>query len=243
MSIIRRKRENNYAIIPNSIMEDDRLSFEARGLLAYILTRPDNWIFRTEHLKKVTGFGRDKCQRLIREILDLGYGKRETKHDENGHFQGQELVFYDDIFFDQPEPSNQALGYGEPDSPEPEITADGKSGPLISTDKKLPSKEIYISPFQKFWDAFADKRGREGAERVWNRKQLDNVADEVIAGAVRYTKTRGDNRQYWKQAQGWLNDGRWNDEPPSEQSGKTQTSLENLSPLEKLRLETMGAAS
>lgn len=110
----------------------------------------------------------------------------------------------------------------------------------ITSNKKTNKKS---SCFEQFWDAFADKRGREGAERVWNRKRLDNMADEVIAGAVRYTKTRGDNRQYWKQAQGWLNDGRWNDEPSSGQSGKTQTSLENLSPLEKLRLETMGAAS
>lgn len=79
------------------------------------------------------------------------------------------------------------------------------------------------SRFQEFWDAFADKRGRDGAERVWKRKRLDNVADEVIAGAVRYTKTRGDNRQYWKQAQGWLNDGRWNDEAPSAQPASNQS--------------------
>jgi DNA-binding transcriptional regulator YhcF (GntR family) len=71
-----------------------------------------------------------------------------------------------------------------------------------------------ISPksrFEEFWNTFSDKRGRDGAERVWNRKHLDNVADEVIAGAKAYVKSRGDDRKYWKQAQGWLNDGRWKD--------------------------------
>ena len=68
-----------------------------------------------------------------------------------------------------------------------------------------------VSRFEEFWDAFADKRGRDGAERVWNRKHLDNVADEIISGAKAYVKSRGADRKYWKQAQGWLNDGRWKD--------------------------------
>jgi uncharacterized protein YdaU (DUF1376 family) len=76
-------------------------------------------------------------------------------------------------------------------------------------DNKKDTKKV--SRFQEFWDAFSDKRGRDGAERVWNRKHLDNVADEVIYGAKAYVKSRGDDRKYWKQAQGWLNDGRWKD--------------------------------
>lgn len=68
--------------------------------------------------------------------------------------------------------------------------------------------------FDAFWEAFADKRGKEGALRVWNRKKLDSKADEVIAGALAYVKHRGDNQRFWKMAQGWLNDGRWMDEYP-----------------------------
>lgn len=67
--------------------------------------------------------------------------------------------------------------------------------------------------FDDFWDCFADKRGRAAALRTWKRHKLDSIADEVIAGAKRYVASRGTDRRYWKQAQGWLNDGRWADEP------------------------------
>jgi len=69
-----------------------------------------------------------------------------------------------------------------------------------------------VDRFQDFWDAFADKRGKDGAERVWKRRKLDEIADYVIEGASQYAATRGTERKYWKQAQGWLNDGRWQDD-------------------------------
>jgi hypothetical protein len=73
--------------------------------------------------------------------------------------------------------------------------------------------ENKYSRFDEFWDCFADKRGKEAARRVWNWKKLDDIADQVINGARRYVASRGSDRKFWKQAQGWLNDGRWEDEP------------------------------
>jgi len=66
--------------------------------------------------------------------------------------------------------------------------------------------------FNDFWEVFADKRGKDGALRVWKRLKLDNIAQDVINGAAAYARTRGGDKKYWKQAQGWLNDGRWKDE-------------------------------
>ncbi len=73
-------------------------------------------------------------------------------------------------------------------------------------------EEEYTSNFEDFWKVFSDSRGKGGAKRVWQRKKLDNKASEVIAGAKRYVTSRGVDRKYWKQAQGWLNDERWLDE-------------------------------
>jgi len=68
------------------------------------------------------------------------------------------------------------------------------------------------SRFQEFWDVYADKRSRAEAEKVWKRKKLDGIAEEVISGARRYVQARGPDRKFWKQAQGWLNGERWADD-------------------------------
>jgi len=41
--IIRRKVNRNFTVVPNEPVNDTRLSFEALGLLTYLLSRPDNW--------------------------------------------------------------------------------------------------------------------------------------------------------------------------------------------------------
>nr|WP_256366946.1 helix-turn-helix domain-containing protein [Lentilitoribacter sp. Alg239-R112] len=107
--------------------------------------------------------------------------------------------------------------------------ASGENGhsPAVKTTAQEPSKEITINNkkqtkksgddrFEEFWEAFEDKRGKQGALKVWMRKKLDKIADQVISGALIYRTTRGPEQRYWKQAQGWLNDGRWEDElaPP-----------------------------
>lgn len=79
-------------------------------------------------------------------------------------------------------------------------------------------KNIYNPPiippgFVRFWDAFADKRCKDAALKVWKSRKLESIADEVVAGAERYAATRGPDRQFWKMPQGWLNAGRWADEP------------------------------
>jgi hypothetical protein len=74
----------------------------------------------------------------------------------------------------------------------------------------MPSKPV--DRFDEFWEAFADKRGKEAALKTWNRKKLNLIADDVIAGAIKYSAIRGADRKFWKQAQGWLNDGRWEDD-------------------------------
>jgi hypothetical protein len=84
-----------------------------------------------------------------------------------------------------------------------------------------PVRKNNISRFSEFWEVFADKRGKEAAQRVWKRKGLDKIADEVIAGARAYASSRPKEREFWKMAQGWLNDGRWQDQTVS--TGKVLT--------------------
>ena len=64
--IIRRKINARFTVVPNEPVNDERLSFEALGLLTYLLSRPDHWTVNLEQLKGRGGVGREKMQQMMR---------------------------------------------------------------------------------------------------------------------------------------------------------------------------------
>lgn len=93
MSITRAPRpESNFYVLNKSISEDRRLSWAARGMLIYLLGKPDHWkvsiaalINETGEAKKPTG--RDGVYTIINELLAAGYLMREPQRD-GGRFGG-----------------------------------------------------------------------------------------------------------------------------------------------------------
>ena len=119
------------------------------------------------------------------------------------------------LYYIMPEHENRGVVQSEPGSllSQGRFTVEPGGGSLLNPKPSLNHQEPKVCRFDEFWDCFAHMRGRDAARKVWNRRKLDNIADEVIAGAKQYVKTRGTDRKFWKQAQGWLADGRWADEP------------------------------
>jgi hypothetical protein len=68
------KDKNNPYVMINKIgMEDTRLSWKARGILAYLLSKPDNWKVNLEHLKKQAPDGKTSLRSGIDELKKYGY--------------------------------------------------------------------------------------------------------------------------------------------------------------------------
>lgn len=87
MVITRAKRSRNFSIIGNDIIEDQRLSFKARGLLIYMLSKPDDWKFYSSELVKHSDKdGREAINNAIKEIEAVGYLRRKQVRSEHGKF-------------------------------------------------------------------------------------------------------------------------------------------------------------
>lgn len=82
MSIIRAPRpEANFYMLSKSISEDARLSWAARGLLVFLLGKPDHWAVSVTHLRNETSksskpTGRDGVYGLLQELITAGYVQR-----------------------------------------------------------------------------------------------------------------------------------------------------------------------
>ena len=98
MAIIRTKRKNKYTTIDNCVFADHQLSFQAMGMLSYLLSKPDNWNALPKVLEKVTEgtakkSGRDAIYAILDELISVGFVVRR-KH------QSGEVDYF---IFDEPQ--------------------------------------------------------------------------------------------------------------------------------------------
>lgn len=59
--------------LPCEAMQDGRLSYAARGVLAYLLSKPRGERVRISHIMEQGKIGRDKASRLYNELKEYGY--------------------------------------------------------------------------------------------------------------------------------------------------------------------------
>jgi hypothetical protein len=97
--IIRRRHNGNFTIVPNKIFTEDRLSLAAKGLLGYLLSRPNGWHVHLEFVAKTLRIGRKKAQRLFNELIDARYITRQ----DQPRLAGQRFGRVDYVVYDVPE--------------------------------------------------------------------------------------------------------------------------------------------
>jgi hypothetical protein len=89
------KRENPYVMIDKCGLNDERLSWKAKGLLAYLLSKPDDWQIYESDLIKRAKDGRDAVRTALRELEKYGYMSRRQMRSEGGSFGQMEYVIYE----------------------------------------------------------------------------------------------------------------------------------------------------
>jgi hypothetical protein len=77
MSIIRVRKHTQFVSINMAVLADLSLSWEAKGLHVYLLSRVDHWQVSVTHLARSNRHaGRDKIYRMLRELIEHGYAQR-----------------------------------------------------------------------------------------------------------------------------------------------------------------------
>ncbi|PEI69322.1 DNA-binding protein [Bacillus wiedmannii] len=95
MGIFRVKKDNNYSVINNTGLKDKRLSWKAKGILAYILTLPDDWVFYREELSQHAKDGINSLRAGMQELKEYGYIKRFPIKDVKNKIVRWETIIYE----------------------------------------------------------------------------------------------------------------------------------------------------
>ena len=78
MAIIRTKREHNYTVINNKVLQRNQLSWQAMGMLSYLLSKPDDWSVVVNELISVTKdtakpTGNNGVYNILKELKEKGF--------------------------------------------------------------------------------------------------------------------------------------------------------------------------
>ena len=95
MSVYRRHKETNFTCIDNHLFNDKTLSMKAKGLLAQILSLPDDWKYSVNGLASLFSDGRDAVNGAINELIEHGYITRTKIVNELGTFDGYRYDIYE----------------------------------------------------------------------------------------------------------------------------------------------------
>ena len=135
MAIIRQKRKDRFSIIDNRIIENKKISFKARGLLIYMLAKPDDWKFYPDELAKHSDKdGVKAINTALQEMESVGYLVRKRKRDNKGHFKGIDYLLYETPQVINPDSQNRNAGKRNAD------LRNSENGTLPNTD--IPNTEL-----------------------------------------------------------------------------------------------------
>jgi len=90
------KKRNNFVMLDKGFLEDSRLSFKAKGILAYLLSKPDNWRVIVKDLANHSKDGRDSIYAGLKELKEYRYYIKKTVRNEKGVITHWEGVIYED---------------------------------------------------------------------------------------------------------------------------------------------------
>ncbi|MBQ6396204.1 hypothetical protein IJH89_01300 [Candidatus Saccharibacteria bacterium] len=97
MAVIRVPKVKNYTIMANFHLNDERLSLKAKGLLSFMLSKPDGWDYSLNGLISQVKEGKTAVLSALKELKKYGYLKVTRKNGVNGRYQ----YIYD--VFEKPE--------------------------------------------------------------------------------------------------------------------------------------------
>jgi len=224
--------ESNFYILDKQISEDKRLSWGARGLLIFLLGKPDSWSVSINHLRDETKStakptGRDGVYGLLDELIQSGYVIRSQERADSGGFAKNAYTVRESPLPDLPYTAN-------PYPANPTLVSTDKNQGLNKIKTSSP-KRLSDDTFDVFWKVYPKKVSKADALKAWKKIDADllSTISAALLNHMNCEQWVKDNGQFIPNAATWLNKQKWEDEvkpyvagqPNTGTSGQSRTSL------------------
>ena len=167
-NIIRIEKRKKFTIINRVLLEDKRLNWATRGILGYLLSKPDNWVLQVQDLKKQGDLGRDSIYNRIRNAIEHGYITRLDHRDNKGRVTGVEYVVHEESIY--PLPENTDTVKQDTDKPDTENKYITKDEVVTKTKKETTTTTTCGSRDYKFHKQLSEIQRNEITTLLSNLK-------------------------------------------------------------------------
>ena len=103
------KIKNKYGIIPNNLLNETTVSLKAKGLFAYLQSKPEEWKFSIERISAQLKEGSESIRGAVKELEELGYLKR-TSIKKDGKYNGYDYSLLENPIIENPSTENTSTG-------------------------------------------------------------------------------------------------------------------------------------
>lgn len=100
---VQKNKENPYVMINKGFLENVELSWKAKGLLTYLLSRPDNWQIYVSHLIKQSTDGNTAVRSALKELKTFGYLQKYPVR------IGNKIVYWESLVYEIPFEENERI--------------------------------------------------------------------------------------------------------------------------------------
>ncbi|MEB9905457.1 DnaD domain protein [Bacillus anthracis] len=196
MATFRVNKSKNYTTINNTGLRDERLSWKAKGILAYILSLPDDWVFYMEEISTHAKDGIDSLRVGMKELKKYGYVRRFPVKNEKGKITNWETIIYE-----VPQVEN-------PQMEKPQVEVPVVENPtLLSTKKPSTNKQntnIQSSSIFSFYENNFGILNSFIAESI--SQWVNDTSEELVQAAMQRALKQ---QKKWNYAEGilkqWVN--------------------------------------
>lgn len=221
MAIRRAKRKSNFTMISNVGLRDINLSFKAKGLLAYMLSLPDDWVFYETELVNHSTDGLASVKTGLKELQEQGYLHRTRERNEKGQLKETIWTVHDEPTFDFPMLDNPTLEKPMLENHTLLNTNPTKDLSKLNTNNTnthsgKPNENDLQQRFDELWKQYPNKKAKPKAFTAYKRAIKEGATDEEIAkGIENYNKEieiKRTDKQYIAHGSTWFSQKRWLDE-------------------------------
>lgn len=169
-----KKKQSNFVMLDKAFLEDENLSWKAKGILAYLLSKPDNWKVIVGNLVNYSTDGKGSVYKGLSELKEKGYYNKIPIRDEKGI-----IVRWDSVVFEVPNAENTT---SHPLSKNQEVDNQEMDNPFMEN-REHNNNYYNNNDFNNNQSSLLEKEGRQ------NKTETNKIQayTELIKDSIRYT--------------------------------------------------------
>ena len=179
-------KKENFTSIHNKLINDSKISLKAKGIMLYMLSKPENWKYNPKEIAKNSKDGLDSVYSGIKELMESGYISRIR------HSDGTVDYF---VFEDAEE--NDIIDFSKKENPNrenPNRENPNRENPDVYKRKNTNNKRIivikeYIYKGEKFLEIYSDFKNM----RKNIKKPMTERAEKILLTKLK--KLTGENNE------------------------------------------------